>query len=215
MTIQWLYICSMSQGNEAAAEKETMKTIYSGSQTSKAIKSELKKAFPKQKFSVRYDSFSGGDSVSIRWELGPTSAQVDVIVNKYQYGSFDGMTDSYENDHTLVSLEGGEVARLGGVKYVQTSRDIPAEVKHHAAIEICQLENVAPVVNPRGHVWDTKVNGDYIENLVHKAFYYADFYGKEYAGIGYNFNREPGTGRFDAAPMVPGCQPSPLATVGA
>ncbi len=189
-----------------------METIYSGSETSKAIKAELKKAFPKTKFSVRYSSFAGGNSVDIRWSLGPTVKQVDAITDKYQYGSFNGMEDLYEYAPTLVSLPSGAVANLDGVKYVQTSRNIPDDVFEHALLEICKLECVTPIPSPRGGYWDTMVRGEYASTLVNRAFHHIDFHGFEYAGIGYNFTRDAGH-VFDAVPMVPGCQPSPLATV--
>lgn len=47
------------------------------------IRTELKRAFPGVKFSVRYDSFSGGDSYDVDWTDGPTTKQVDAIIDKY------------------------------------------------------------------------------------------------------------------------------------
>jgi hypothetical protein len=64
--------------------------------TGKAIKQELKKVFPETKFSVRYESFSGGDSVDVDWNFGPTDEEVTKIISKYQMGHFNGMIDLYE-----------------------------------------------------------------------------------------------------------------------
>lgn len=47
------------------------------------IRTELKRAFPGVKFSVRYDSFSGGDSYDVDWTDGPTAKQVRDIIDKY------------------------------------------------------------------------------------------------------------------------------------
>ena len=82
------------------------------------IRRELKSAFPGIKFSVRSDCYSGGDSVDIRWELGPTSREVDAITNKYQEGSFDGMVDlyTYDSDHSWTG-------KYGGAKYVHCQRN--------------------------------------------------------------------------------------------
>ena len=85
------------------------------------IRRELKAAFPGIKFSVRSDSYSGGDSVDIRWELGPTSREVDAITNKYQEGSFDGMVDLYTYDS-----DDSWTRKHGGAQYVQTSRNCSA-----------------------------------------------------------------------------------------
>ncbi len=61
----------------------------------KNIRIELKRAFPKVKFSVTSRTFSMGNSIDVEWTDGPTSKQVDAIIDKYSAGDFDGMTDSY------------------------------------------------------------------------------------------------------------------------
>jgi len=98
--------------------------LYSGSEVSRQIKKELTERFPGIKFYSRYESFAGGDSARVTWNFGPTVDQVDAIINKYQYGNFNSMEDIYENkeQEKFVSKE-GVVRELGGVKYVQSSRD--------------------------------------------------------------------------------------------
>lgn len=80
------------------------------------IRRELARAFPGHKFSVRSDSYSGGNSVDVSWELGPTTKDVEAIVNKYERGTFNGMEDIYEYN----SSQWPEI--YGGVKYVQCHR---------------------------------------------------------------------------------------------
>lgn len=98
--------------------------LYSGSDVSKAIKQELKKIYPNIKFSVRYKSYAGGDSINVSWNFGPTTKQVESIINKYQEGSFDGMTDSYimDTERPTYVTETGKIKELGGVKYVFADR---------------------------------------------------------------------------------------------
>jgi hypothetical protein len=60
-----------------------------------AIRKELKEKFPGVKFSVRSETYSGGDSVRINWADGPEHAEVAAIANSYEAGHFDGMTDMY------------------------------------------------------------------------------------------------------------------------
>lgn len=71
----------------------------------KAIRKELKEKFPGVKFSVRSNNFAGGNAVDVSYDIvslgdrGDGTVPVDAvwdIVKKYQYGHFDGMTDSYE-----------------------------------------------------------------------------------------------------------------------
>jgi hypothetical protein len=88
----------------------------------KGIRVELKQAFPGIKFSVRTSYYSMGDSIHIAWDFGPKTDEVKHIVNKYQEGSFDGMTDSYTHDDQLIACTDGKLRILGGTKYVQTLR---------------------------------------------------------------------------------------------
>lgn len=65
----------------------------------KAIRDELKAAFPGEKFSVRSESFSMGNAVKVNYPGGLLPQDVErleEIAYKYQEGRFDGMTDSYE-----------------------------------------------------------------------------------------------------------------------
>ena len=55
------------------------KQLSSQAQCAKDIKQELRRVFPSVKFSIRSDSFSGGNSVDIGWDLGPTDRQVEAI----------------------------------------------------------------------------------------------------------------------------------------
>lgn len=98
----------------------TTKQISPHAAAAKMIKQELKKLFPTIKFSVKSDSFSGGDSVDISWENGPTDDQVSDVTSKYQYGHFDGMTDSYDHSNRRKDIPQS--------KYVHTSRDITDDI---------------------------------------------------------------------------------------
>jgi hypothetical protein len=73
---------------------EKMKTQQA--QAAKAIRKDLKKAFPKTKFSVRSGSGANTSSVNVYWTDGPKEDGVTKITSKYQYGYFDGIQDLYE-----------------------------------------------------------------------------------------------------------------------
>lgn len=71
-----------------------MKSIYlSPAETAKLVRARLKKTFPKTKFSVRSDSYSGGGSVNVKWTDGPAETLVESIVSSYAGGRFDGSID--------------------------------------------------------------------------------------------------------------------------
>jgi len=100
-----------------------METIHNRVSAAKEIKQLLKKIYPSIKFSVKSDIFAGGDSINVSWNLGPTQSRIQSLIEKYQEGSFDGMTDSYNYESTLVLRENGEIAKLGGAKYVHAHRE--------------------------------------------------------------------------------------------
>lgn len=82
----------------------------------KNIRAELKTRFPGVKFSIRSHSYANGDSVYVTWVGGPKEQEIYPLVEKYEQGSFDGMTDSYVHDE---DPQHKEFHRLrGSTKYV-------------------------------------------------------------------------------------------------
>lgn len=98
-------------------ENPKLETGISYITASKNIRRELKKSFPGIKFYVNSSGYSGGNSIDIKWTDGPTIKQVQGLTTKYEYGSFDGMTDSYNYDRRNFWVE-----IFGGTKYLNTSR---------------------------------------------------------------------------------------------
>ncbi len=101
------------------------------------LKEELKRAFPGVKFSVTSDSFSMGNSVDVRWSLGPSVKAVEAIADKYQSGSFNGMEDIYEYDRS----DFGDAVEtvLGRSKYVSCERSDSWELKKKLAPAVCEF----------------------------------------------------------------------------
>ena len=80
------------------------------------IRIELKRAFPGVKFSVTSEGFSMGCAIRIGWTAGPTVAAVEAFVDKYEYGTFDSMTDCAGcKDEQFTGV-------FGGARFVTTSR---------------------------------------------------------------------------------------------
>ena len=80
------------------------------------IRKELKRLWPEIKFSVRGESFSGGDAIDISWTDGPTEKQVNKITGKYVQGGFDSMTDCSYSVTTPFNTV------FGGAKYIHGQR---------------------------------------------------------------------------------------------
>ena len=122
----------------------TKRTLSTQAQAAKRIRTDLKRAFPGVKFSVKSDSFAGGDAVRINWIDGPTTSQVDALTNQYQYGSFDGMIDLYENTNSRKDIP--------QTKYVQTSRGYSDERHLEALAYLNKRYGVDLETNERGHI---------------------------------------------------------------
>lgn len=78
-----------------------MTRYISATDTAKLIRDTLADAFPGQKFSVKTSKYSMGASVHIRWQDGPTEAQVDKIASFFSGATFDSSIDlkSYHTSH--------------------------------------------------------------------------------------------------------------------
>lgn len=60
--------------------------------TAKRVRADLKAAWPGVKFSVRTRQYS---TIYVDWTDGPREAAVEALLDKYEYGYFDGTDDSY------------------------------------------------------------------------------------------------------------------------
>lgn len=96
------------------------KTLSPHAIAAKALRAELKAAFPDAKFSVRARTASLMSAIDVKWTDGPTTAAVKAVADKYQYGHFDGMDDSYHMSNPRGDLP-------AQVKYVSVHRKIAEE----------------------------------------------------------------------------------------
>lgn len=123
----------MSEKWKAEQKERNKGKSSSHAATAAAIKAELKAAFPNCKFSVTSDSFSQGDATRIHWTDGPTVNEVENISQKYQYGHFNGMTDSYESSNSRDDIP--------QVKFVSESRSISDSIEQEVSSQLSKLMN--------------------------------------------------------------------------
>jgi len=81
-------------------------------QVAKMLREELKKNFPKQKFSVRTEYFSGGSAIDVAYTDGPATEKVENIAKQYEDLNIDPST--------------GEILS-GGNRYVHVRRDLSTD----------------------------------------------------------------------------------------
>lgn len=62
-------------------------------ETAKLIRQALKESFPGVKFGVRSKTYSGGASITVRWQDGPNSQQVKAVTDRFEGAYFDGQID--------------------------------------------------------------------------------------------------------------------------
>ena len=134
-----------------------MKNTSTHALTAKAIKQELKKLFPSTKFSVKSDSFAGGNSVDVSWDNGPRRKQVDEIISKYQYGHFNGMEDIYE-----ISNRNENIPQ---VRFVHSSRNINEEIieeifaylqKNYVHFDKVTIDETSDLINKYWDCWNAR-----------------------------------------------------------
>ena len=119
----------------------------------KNIRIELARAFPGVKFSVKSTSFSGGSDINVSWTDGPTTKQIDGIIQKYQAGSFDGSVDLYTYEHSAWT------EYFGTAKYIFANRHY-SDAMTKKVIDALKLEYGtfdAPSVEDykQGKAWST------------------------------------------------------------
>ena len=84
-----------------------MSTLVSTEDVAKAVRAELRAAFPGVKFSVRYSTGTASAWMNVSWADGPTTRQVGDITGRFEGRKFNGMTDSYYHQGSgLVAGEG-------------------------------------------------------------------------------------------------------------
>lgn len=145
------------------------KRISSHALGAKNIKNELQRRFPGVKFNVKSKSYSGGDSIRANWELGPTTKEVDEIVDRYQEGDFDGMIDLYEYRHDE-KIENFQKAN-GSAKYVFATRDIPEYVYSLIIKQLCEHSGIE-YQEPH---YNLKIHEQFATTLVHRIMAKSSF----------------------------------------
>ncbi|EIY4766804.1 methyltransferase [Vibrio cholerae] len=94
------------------------------------LRAELKKHWPGHKFSVRGDRGGYSSCIRVSWTDGPTKQQVEEILDRYQGGSFNGMTDCYDHESTPFTTV------FGSVDYLFFERDKSEELIEQAISKV-------------------------------------------------------------------------------
>ena len=102
-------------------------------EAAKEIRQVLKAAFPGQKFEVLSKTYSGGNSIDISYQNGPTVKEVNRYVRDFEYGQFDGMTDMYNITNRNKNIP--------QVKYLFVNRDMSKNLQKYLEEEMAGYYN--------------------------------------------------------------------------
>lgn len=127
----------------------------------KMIRQALKNEFPGVKFGVKSSSYSGGNSVDIGYEDGPTTAKVEDVVKRFQMGHFDGMQDYYDYSNRDDSIP--------QVKFVMVARKPSAQTKEQIKMELAKKWGISDPDDKTE--WSEKMGEFGADRLVYKEFY--------------------------------------------
>ncbi len=117
--------------------KRADSTSYGGTFAAKNIRILLKEAFNGQKFSVTSDY----SKVSVNWIDGPTDAQVNEVIARFDIGASDMDTDYFYTVKTAFS------ELFGGVQYLSTTRETSDALIQQAINQLYQNEATRPTVS--------------------------------------------------------------------
>lgn len=115
----------------AKQKKERKGFLSSWAQGAASIRVELAQLFPGIKFSVTSEGYSQGCSINVRWEFGPTEAQVEEILKKYSY-----------NDHGPDPEGSAFRDANGSARFVSANRCFPKVVWEGICKAIAKLKGV-------------------------------------------------------------------------
>ena len=102
--------------NYIPCPKQDGKYLRTG-EVSRNLRAVLKHEFPGVKFSVRSNSFSGGDDARVSWVDGPSRAKVEPLVDGFGESVHEPNTDYWDHVTTVIS------AVCGGFSYTFAERE--------------------------------------------------------------------------------------------
>jgi hypothetical protein len=137
--------------------QEVPQSVYVDTKdTAKLIRAKVKTVFPNIKFSVKISRYSGGSSIDINWTDGPTTKQVDAVLEEYRGDYFDGMIDYHGG---IIRLVDGKHVHYGGS--MSTNRSLSRKFCEQVLVQVQKKYGESPkVVGTYSFHLDSMDNGE-------------------------------------------------------
>ncbi|MEE8137752.1 MAG: LPD29 domain-containing protein [Thermoanaerobaculia bacterium] len=130
-------------------------TYLSCADTAKLVRQALKKAFPTITFRVRSSTYSMGASIRIHWVDGPTTTQVDAVVEHLRGADFNSMEDIKEYRQPI-EIDGQSVRP--GADFIFTERSHSESFYARALSAACKKWGVDVAISGR---METRTSSDF------------------------------------------------------
>lgn len=171
----------------APAPKQAERKYFTCAETATFVRKALKDAFPKEKFSVRSHSYSGGASIDIRWTDGLTEHEVKQVVDRFSGATFDGMQDLKE----YVSREDENGVNVHyGADFIFCHRDYSREFTLKIAEQVAKFESVELPAMNKYDWFDNDIrldSGKYFSERVSEARYCYSAIDNKYIGSRFGY----------------------------
>ena len=140
----------------------------------KMIRKDLKTVFPATPFKVTIRRYAGGSSVTVRWQDGPTTADVSRMVTSYYDGR--GVADASDYwPHRILRINGEDVS-FGGSISLDRSYSVPFYTRQMQMLCATYGVDPVPVEETCGHAyapnaWFVRIGPTDLQTLMHQKLW--------------------------------------------
>lgn len=131
---------------------QTERAYMRPAEEAKLVRQVLKEAFPGVRFSVTSREYTGGGTVVVRWQDGPTRETVQALMEIFRSEKWETSLDRYV--HFSHTLDGKPVAFLAGSVSCERNsgyrHDAPAEPRYAVALPSPTADRIVVVGTPGG-----------------------------------------------------------------
>ena len=117
--------------NEIKQKNNGKRYLSTAAVVADRIRKILKEKYPAYKFTVKSESYSGGNNVNVSYTDFLPTETIEKHIKQFQAGSFDGMTDCYNYDENIHEIDHkGILQTVPRVKFLFVNRSFSDTVRN-------------------------------------------------------------------------------------